>query len=253
MPSTAANGTAPSPRRLPPEDFELKEIVLHGHRVAYRSAGSGPAIVLVHGITSDSSTWARVMPALAERYTVVAPDLLGHGESAKPRGDYSLGHVRVRGIRDLLSVGLGPRTRHVVGHSLGGGIAMQLAYQFPERCERLVLVGSGGLGREVGTLLKVLSAPPLAFMEYVLPIVLTRAGPARCRGQTIGRFVGRNGHPRQLPPAPGNLGLRYTRLTDARAQRGAFVHTIRAVIDTLGRARKRSATASTSRPRGCRR
>src|SRR6185436_15596878 len=97
------------------------------------------------------------LPWLAERHTVVAPDLLGHGQSAKPRGDYSLG-AHANGLRDLLGV-LGHERVTVVGHSLGGGIAMQLAYQFPELCERLVLVSSGGLGREVSLLLRALSAP----------------------------------------------------------------------------------------------
>ena len=128
-------------------DDQLHEIVLHGHRVFYRSAGSGPVVVLVHGITSTSATWANVLPYLAERFTVIAPDLLGHGESAKPRGDYSLG-AYASGIRDLL-LALGHERATFVGHSLGGGVAMQLAYQFPEHCERLVLVSSGGLGREI--------------------------------------------------------------------------------------------------------
>jgi len=133
-------------------DLGLKEISLHGHRVAYRSAGSGPVIMLAHGITSTSGTWERVLPALAKRFTVIAPDLLGHGESAKPRGDYSLG-AYASGLRDIL-VALGHDKATFVGHSLGGGVAMQLAYQFPERCERLVLVSSGGLGRELGFLLR---------------------------------------------------------------------------------------------------
>ena len=78
---------------------------------------------------------------------MIAPDLLGHGESAKPRGDYSLG-AYASGVRDLL-LALGHERATIVGHSLGGGVALQFAYQFPERCERLVLVDSGGLGREV--------------------------------------------------------------------------------------------------------
>ena len=127
-------------------------VVLHGHRISYRSAGTGSAVLLLHGITSSASTWDDVLPWLAERHTVVAPDLLGHGQSAKPRGDYSLG-AHANGLRDLLGV-LGHERVTVVGHSLGGGIAMQLAYQFPELCERLVLVSSGGLGRDVHALLR---------------------------------------------------------------------------------------------------
>src|SRR5207248_2649841 len=114
-------------------------------RLSYRSGGSGPVLVLIHGITASAATWDDVLPWLAERHTVVAPDLFGHGRSAKPRGDYSLG-AYANGIRDLLEV-LGIPRATIVGHSLGGGIAMQFAYQFPERCERLVLVSSGGLGR----------------------------------------------------------------------------------------------------------
>src|SRR3954469_25807891 len=135
-----------------PRDIELKEIELHGHHVAYRSAGSGPVVVLVHGITSTSATWARVMAALAKHYTVLAPDLMGHGGYAKPRGDYSLG-AHASGVRDRL-IALGHERATFVGHSLGGGVAMQLAYQFPERCERLVLIDSGGLGSEVNLLLR---------------------------------------------------------------------------------------------------
>ena len=202
----------------------MQFVRIHGHDVAYRSEGEGPVLVLVHGIAGSSGTWARVMPSLAERHTVIAPDLLGHGESAKPRGDYSLG-AYASGIRDLLAV-LGHERATVVGHSLGGGIAMQLAYQFPERCERLVLVGSGGLGREVGTLLKVLSAPG---MEFVLPLVLTRG--LHDAAASVGRLVGRSGV--RANSLLQEVWDSYTRLTDARAQR-AFVHTIRAVIDPSG-------------------
>jgi pimeloyl-ACP methyl ester carboxylesterase len=145
---------------------EREEIVLHGHRVCFRRAGDGPVILLVHGITGSSRHWERVFPILAERHTVIAPDLLGHGESAKPRGDYSLGAF-ASGIRDLLlALDCGPAT--IVGHSLGGGIAMQFAYQFPEGCERLVLVASGGLGGEVHLLLRAATLPG---SELVLPLL----------------------------------------------------------------------------------
>src|SRR4051794_10354281 len=134
----------PSMPRLPHTDFEPRSIQLHGHPVTYRLAGQGPPLLLLHGITSSSQTWAKVLPALAEHHTVIAPDLVGHGESAKPRGDYSLG-AYASGIRDLMAA-LGHDRATVVGHSLGGGIAMQFAYQYVERCERLALVGSGGVG-----------------------------------------------------------------------------------------------------------
>src|SRR3954466_16239621 len=123
-------------------------------------------LLLLHGITNSSQTWERVAPLLSGRFTLVAPDLLGHGESATPRGDYSLG-AHASGVRDLLTA-LGHDRVTVLGHSLGGGIAMQFAYQFPERCERLVLVSSGGLGREVHLLLRAAALPGA---DYVLPVI----------------------------------------------------------------------------------
>src|SRR5215213_1585692 len=146
--------------------MDREEITLHGHTVTYRRAGWGPLLVLIHGITGSSATWDEVIEPLAERYTVVAPDLLGHGASAKPRGDYSLG-AYASGLRDLLTT-LGHDKGTIVGHSLGGGVAMQLAYQFPDRCERMVLVSSGGLGREVHFLLRAASLPG---SEVVLPLL----------------------------------------------------------------------------------
>src|SRR4051794_33520932 len=133
------------------------ELVLHGHRVRFHRAGEGPLLVLLHGIASTADTWAPVVDALAARHTVIAPDLLGHGASAKPRGDYSLG-AYASGVRDLVAA-LGFERGTVVGHSLGGGIAMQFAYQFPERIERLVLISSGGLGREVHAILRAATLP----------------------------------------------------------------------------------------------
>ncbi len=197
---------------------------VHGHDVAYHQAGSGPVLVMIHGIAGSSGTWEPAMPLLAERFTVIAPDLLGHGESAKPRGDYSLG-AYASGIRDLLGV-LGHDRATVVGHSLGGGVAMQFAYQFPQMAERLVLVCSGGLGKEVSPLLRALSLPGT---EYVLPAVLGRHlhGVAA----TIGSVFGRMGM--RTDPFLTEVWAAWSRLTDVRAQR-AFIHTIRAVIDVAG-------------------
>src|SRR5690242_19160700 len=174
------------PAEAEPELGELHDILLHGHRVFYRSAGSGPVVVLVHGITSTSGTWSNVLPDLAERFTVIAPDLLGHGDSARPRGDYSLG-AYASGVRDLL-VALGHERATFVGHSLGGGIAMQRAYQFPEHCERLVLVASGGLGREITPLLRAACLPGA---ELVLPLLADER--LLGTGRAIGRLLGRVG------------------------------------------------------------
>jgi pimeloyl-ACP methyl ester carboxylesterase len=197
---------------------------VHGHDVAYRQAGEGPLLVMIHGIAGSSGTWVPVMPLLAERYTVIAPDLLGHGESAKPRGDYSLG-AYASGIRDLLGV-LGHERATIVGHSLGGGVAMQFAYQFPQMAERLVLIGSGGLGREVNPLLRAFSLPGT---EYVLPLVL--APQLHHAAGSVGRLLGRFGL--RADPFLSEVWSAWSRLTDVRAQR-AFIHTIRAVIDVAG-------------------
>jgi pimeloyl-ACP methyl ester carboxylesterase len=204
--------------------FPVRRIRLHGHEVTYRMAGEGPAVVLVHGLAGSSTTWKGVLPALAERFTVVAPDLLGHGQSAKPRGDYSLG-AYASGIRDLL-VALGVERASFVGHSLGGGVAMQLAYQFPERCERLALVASGGLGREVTPLLRAVSLPGA---EFVVPVVLTSW--LRLRAETVGAVLRRVGW------RPGStmteVWRSYTTLTSREGQL-AFVNTVRSVIDAAG-------------------
>jgi pimeloyl-ACP methyl ester carboxylesterase len=203
---------------------ELHEVRIHGHRVCFRLAGQGPLIVLVHGITGNSDQWEPVMEALSDRFTVFAPDLLGHGESAKPRGDYSLG-AYASGIRDLL-IGLDAEPATIVGHSLGGGIAMQLAYQFPERCGRLVLMSSGGIARDVHPLLRAASLPG---SEIVLPLIThTRLLDV---GTAVGRALGKLGLQWGPDVAEGARG--YASLSDAET-RAAFIHTIRAVIDPFG-------------------
>jgi pimeloyl-ACP methyl ester carboxylesterase len=198
--------------------------VLHGHRVSYRTTGSGPALLLLHGIANSSDTWARVAPLLSERFTLIAPDLLGHGESATPRGDYSLG-AHASGARDVATA-LGHERVTVVGHSLGGGIAMQFAYQFPERTERLVLVSSGGLGREVHLLLRAASLPGA---DYVLPALTSRRMVEAGRG--IGGLLARVG----LRPS-GDIAVlaRGFAELDNEGSRRAFLHTVRAVIEPGG-------------------
>src|SRR3954454_3627300 len=140
-----------------PKPIEVSYLTIHGHKRAFVKLGSGPALLLLHGLGCDHTTWLPVVQALARRYTVVAPDLLGHGLSAKPRADYSLGGY-ANGMRDLLTV-LGIDKVTVVGHSFGGGVAMQFAYQFPERTERLVVVAPGGLGPEVTPAIRALTLP----------------------------------------------------------------------------------------------
>jgi pimeloyl-ACP methyl ester carboxylesterase len=202
----------------------LEEVMIHGHRISFRRAGEGPVVLLVHGMAGSSETWEALIPALARSATVIAPDLIGHGSSAKPIGDYSLGSLASH-LRDLL-VTLGYESATVVGHSLGGGVAMQFAYQFPERCERLVLVGSGGLGKEVHILLRALSIPGA---EYVLSLGV--APGIRNAGTAVTGWLGKVG----LLPAPGmaEIWRSYVALGDAET-RAAFMHTLRAVIDPGG-------------------
>jgi pimeloyl-ACP methyl ester carboxylesterase len=204
--------------------LEREEIKLHGHTVTYRRAGWGPLLVLIHGITASSDTWEDVIEPLAERYTVLAPDLLGHGLSAKPQGDYSLG-AYASGLRDLLSA-LGHERGTIVGHSLGGGVAMQMAYQFPERCERMVLVSSGGLGREVHFLLRAATLPGA---EFVLPVLA--AARVVDTGNALGAFLGRFGL--RAGADLEEMWRGFASLGDVGA-RNAFIHTLRGLIEPGG-------------------
>jgi pimeloyl-ACP methyl ester carboxylesterase len=205
--------------------IERHTVRLHGHEVSYRSAGErGPLILLVHGITGSAATWDPVTERLARDHRVLVPDLLGHGDSAKPRGDYSLG-AHAAGLRDLL-IALGEERATVVGHSLGGGIAMQFAYQFAERVERLALVSSGGLGREVSLLLRAAALPGAG---RVLPLVaapwLLGAGAATARA--LGRVGLRAGSDLSgMAQGIASLGS-----VEARA---AFIATVQSVIDPGG-------------------
>jgi len=205
--------------------MKLQHVSIHGHRVAFRTAGEGPVVLLVHGMAGESATWQHVLPGLAQHFTVIAPDLLGHGESGKPRrGEYSLSaHANV--LRDLLDA-LDHERATFVGQSLGGGIAMQLAYQFPERCERLVLVGSGGLGREVNVVLRALTLPGA---DYAFPLVCTPR--LRDAGNLVASWVRRVGL--RAAPAVEEVWRSYTSLSDADT-RQAFFRTLRAVVDIGG-------------------
>jgi pimeloyl-ACP methyl ester carboxylesterase len=204
--------------------FDEWEIELHGHRVLYRIAGDGPPVVLIHGMVNSSKHWEKVALRLADRYTVIAPDLLGHGDSAAVRGDYSLG-AHACSIRDLLTT-IGIDRATIVGHSLGGGIAMQFFYQFPQRVERLALISSGGLGHEVSPMLRGAALPGAAAGIWLVAnrrvrSALERAGERlRARGSRRGVYL--QALARAMRP-----------LQDAEA-RNAFLQTLRSVIDVRG-------------------
>src|SRR6202521_1546799 len=199
---------------------ELRFLELHGDRVAYRDEGSGEALLLIHGMAGSSETWRAVLPQLAKKYRVIAPDLLGHGQSAKPRGDYSLGAFAVS-LRDLLDE-LGIARATVVGQSLGGGVAMQFTYQPRDYCQRLVLISSGGLGPDLSWILRILSAPGA---ELVLPVVAPQ--PVLNVGNKLGSWLTSAGiH----SPRAGEIWNAYSSLSDRQA-RQAFLGTLRSVVD----------------------
>ncbi len=207
------------------DTFAPRIRVVHGYERAYRMAGRGPALLFLHGIGDDSSTWLDLLASLSGDYTVIAPDLLGHGASAKPRADYSVAAYAC-GMRDLLTT-LDIDRVTVVGHSLGGGVAMQFAYQFPERCERLVLVGSGGVGASVHPLLRLAAAPGAGL---VMPLLGTKPALAAMRGFAellrISEGLG-------LGPDLDYVLTRYVRLLQP-SSRTAFLRTLRSVVDWRG-------------------
>jgi pimeloyl-ACP methyl ester carboxylesterase len=202
----------------------LEDVELHGQHLRVRMLGSGPAVLLLHGITHSSATWDATIEALAGRFTVIAPDLLGHGLSSKPAADYSLGEY-ASSLRDLLIILGHPRVT-LVGHSLGGGVAMQFVYQFPEMCERLVLVSSGGLGRELNPLLRL---PTLPGSEWFMDLVCSAkvSSLLSAGGRALSRAGARTGTDLR------EVWRGYLSLVDPGARR-AFLHTLRGLIDLSG-------------------
>lgn len=203
---------------------ETRFVEIHGVRQAVVDQGDGDEVLLlIHGMAGSAGTWRAVLPQLAKKYRVIAPDLLGHGQSSKPRTDYSLGAFAV-GLRDLLDE-LGVRSATVVGHSLGGGVAMQFLYQHPEYCRRLVLIGSGGLGPDVGWILRLLAAPGA---ELVMPVIapppVLRAGNAvRSWSTSVGL----------RSPRGAEIWNAYSSFADSET-REAFLRTLRSVVDYRG-------------------
>jgi pimeloyl-ACP methyl ester carboxylesterase len=204
--------------------FEAHEVDLHGHRAVYRTIGSGPNLVLIHGMINSSRHWEAVATRLAGSYRVIAPDLIGHGEAATPRGDYSLG-AHAASIRDLLTT-IGVERATIVGHSLGGGVAMQFFYQFPQRTERLVLISSGGLGHEVSPLLRGAALPGsaallrLASRPRLVGAIAGSGARLRANGNSTGVYL------QAVARALGPL--------QESGSRRAFLETLRSVIDVHG-------------------
>ena len=208
----------------PERPFELQRVTIHGHERAFVKAGQGPALLLLHGLGCDHTTWQPVIRDLARHFTVIAPDLLGHGQSAKPRADYSVGGY-ANGMRDLLTV-LNVDKVTVVGHSFGGGVAMQFAYQFPERTERMILVAPGGLGPEVTPFIRAVTVPGFHQLMGLatLPVV-------RHVGKAGLRALSRSGVTALRDLA--EVAEIYESFTDPRA-RAAIAHVVRSCVDTRG-------------------
>ena len=208
---------------------ELKYLDLHGERVAYVDEGPGDGrgevLLLLHGMAGSSQTWQSVIRPLSRHYRVVAPDLPGHGQSTKPRSDYSLGAFAAL-LRDLLDE-LGVTRATIVGHSLGGGIAMQFVYQHPDYAQRLILIGSGGLGPDVGLTLRLLSAPGA---EFVMPIIAPQKVLAA--GERVWSWLHNVGIE---SPRGEEIWRSYSSLSDAPT-RQAFLRTLRSVVDYRGQA-----------------
>ena len=197
--------------------------MVHGREIAYVELGSGPVLVLVHGMAGSSENWTHVIELLARTHTVIAPDLPGHGASAPGGGDYSLGSMAAT-LRDLL-ISLGHERATVVGHSLGGGIAMQFTYQFPEMVERLVLVSSGGLGSEVSLVLRAAALPGADLF------IAATAGVGRVVGSSLAKGLGLLG----MRPSPdvAEVARGYASLSEPQ-RRKAFLDTLRSVVGTAG-------------------
>jgi pimeloyl-ACP methyl ester carboxylesterase len=212
-----------SPPRRPTVHVEDATIDLHGHRVAYRRAGSGPVVLLVHGILGTNAVWDALLPDLARTHTVIAPDLPGHGRSGSSAGDYSVGALAAT-LRDLL-LALGIERATVVGHSLGGGVAMQYSYLFPEHAERLVLVSSGGLGRSVNLVLRSAALPGAEVVTAGLGLAAVGGGRA-LRALRIVRPERASAPARELARSVASLADRETR--------AAFLATLRAVVGPVG-------------------
>jgi len=209
--------------RLSATEARPRTVELHGSAVSFVEVGSGPVLLLIHGMAGTCANWESVIEPLALHHTVIAPDFPGHGESAPGGGDYSLGGL-ASGLRDLLLT-LGHERATLVGHSLGGGVAMQFTYQFPEMVERLALVSSGGLGPDVSPVLRAAALPGADLF------IAATSGIGQRLGGVLGRGFGAIG---MRPNADlAEVARGYATLSDP-VRRRAFLSILRSVVGTEG-------------------
>jgi pimeloyl-ACP methyl ester carboxylesterase len=124
--------------QLPP----LKEAIVFGQKIQYVDVGSGPVVVLLHGLGGNSSNWAFNFAALSAKFRVIAPDQIGFGRSDKPLINYRVGTYA--DFLDKFLEGLNVERASLVGNSMGGWVAALYAIKYPKRVERIVLVDAAG-------------------------------------------------------------------------------------------------------------
>jgi pimeloyl-ACP methyl ester carboxylesterase len=136
------------------------QVTVAGRQVRYRVDGAGPPVVLLHGIGRSLEDWTEQHELLRGRYRVYSVDLPGYGKSEPLAEPYTVAAL-ARFVADFLDAVEIAEPAHLVGNSLGGAVAMQLAVQAPDRVASLVLVNSAGFGREVTIALRLLAIRPL--------------------------------------------------------------------------------------------
>ena len=206
----------------------MQTTMLNGRELAYHEAGAGegkPTILLIHGMAGSSTTWREMIPRLEQQFHVIAPDLPGHGQSSLEFDDYSLGAM-ASALRDLLVV-KGVARCTIIGQSLGGGVALQFVYQYPDFCERIALIGSGGLGREVNWILRLLAVPGAGFLltGAAAPVFVNVGNSAR-------RFFQDKG----IRAAAMDESWAAFESLSRPGHRRTFFKTLRAVVDNKGQA-----------------
>lgn len=189
----------------------MPTLAVNGINLHYETVGRGEPLLFLHGLGSRGEDWAAQIPVFARHFRVITADMRGHGQSAKPPGPYSVPMM----AQDVLALldGLGIDAVHVVGLSMGGMIAFQLAVDHPERVRSLVIVNSGPalVARTAGEWLRIRQRLWLAQLF----------GPAR-----TGRFLSK-----RLFPKPDQAWLRAQFIERwAQNDRAAYLAALRALV-----------------------